>query len=217
MNDVDANRHADDGGAAALSGHVGSDAWRDRERAPGDDAAGHGKDRGERAMDADEIASVADTSGKRRATRSGARLTDRQISTFFDTLASTGKVRASAKAARASCATLYGRRRIDRAFAEAWEAAKAIAYERLEEAMLGYAIAKFAVDPDAAPAEAGDDDLAGRVASPAVSRADLDLAIAVLARGVKPVAGRRRGATAEESDAVIRRKLQAYAQKLIDK
>ncbi len=154
---------------------------------------------------------------RRPPIRSGARLTERQISTVLDTLAATGKVRASAKAARVSCATFYGRRRIDRSFAESWETAKAIAYERLEEAMLGYALAKFAIDPDAAPVAAADDDLAARVASPSVSRADLDLAVAVLARGVKPVAAVRRGATAEESDAVIRCKLDLYAQKLIGK
>jgi hypothetical protein len=150
-----------------------------------------------------------------RLVRKGVRLTQGQLTTFLDTLAATGNVRAGARAAGPSVASFYNRRRLDRAFAEAWEAAKVIAYERLEEAMLSYAAAKFTIDPDRAPVGAVEGAVATRLVSPDVSRGDVDLALAMLTRRTNGGARSSRRATPEESDAVIRRKLDAYAQKLI--
>jgi hypothetical protein len=74
----------------------------------------------------------------------GVRLTARQTATFLDTLSATGNVNAAARSAGLSVVSFYRRRRCDPAFAEAWQAAKAIAYERIEAAALAQAVARIA-------------------------------------------------------------------------
>jgi hypothetical protein len=81
--------------------------------------------------------------------RSGVRLTPAQMATFLDTLTATGNVRAASRAAGPSGTTFYNRRRIDPAFAAAWETARAVAYERVEAAARAQAVARLALTEEA--------------------------------------------------------------------
>lgn len=161
--------------------------------------------------------------GNRRmiATKTG-KLTAAVQQRFLNTLAATSNVAASARAIEVSVGRLYARRATDPAFAAAWERALAISYERLEQAMLAYAVSRFAadaIDPNDADAEANRAACATRVAAPEVSRTDLEIALALLNRDGRTggFATRRRTASAEESEAVVREKLDLLARKLVTK
>jgi hypothetical protein len=154
-------------------------------------------------------------------TRTG-KLTAAVQQRFLDTLAATSNVSASARAIGVRASKLYALRESDPAFAAAWERALSMAYERLEQAMLAYAASRFAadaIDPDAADPVANAAALATRVSSPEVSRTDLEMAMALLNRSPRGDGRftRRRAATREESDAVVREKLNLLAAKLVAK
>ena len=152
-------------------------------------------------------------------TRTG-KLTAAVQQRFLDTLAATSNVTASARAVGVSVGKLYAARETDAPFAAAWERALAIAYERLEQAMLAYAVSRFAadaIDPDAADPAAVAESLAARVSSGDVSRTDLEMAMALLNRSPRGDGRftRRRTATREESEAVVREKLDLLARRLV--
>lgn len=141
---------------------------------------------------------------------------------FLDTLAATSNVRASARAVGMGAGKLYAARETDAAFAAAWERALAIAYDRLEQAMLRYAVSRFAadaIDPDDADPAADAQSAATRVSAPEVSRTDLEIAMALLNRGQRTDGRftRKRTASARESETVVREKLDLLARKLVDK
>ena len=88
------------------------------------------------------------------AVRKGVRLTAAQIGAFLETLATTGNVRAGARAGTASVASFYNRRRLDRGFGAAWVAAKAVADERIEAATLALATARLGDEGASSPVDA---------------------------------------------------------------
>lgn len=139
---------------------------------------------------------------------------------FLDTLAATSSVRASAKAIGTGLSVIYRHRQRDAGFAAAWDLALQIAYDRLEQAMLAYVASRFeteVIDPDAADPATRAAALATRVAAPEVSRTDLEMAMALLNRGQRQDGRftRKRVATREESDAVVREKLALLAKRLV--
>lgn len=161
--------------------------------------------------------------GNRRMipTRTG-KLTAAVQQKFLNTLAATSNVTGSARAVGVSVGKIYAVRERDAPFAAAWERALAIAYERLEQAMLGYAVSRFAadaIDPDDADPAAEAQSLAVRVSAREVSRTDLELAMALLNRSQRTEGRfpRHRTASPRESEAVVREKLDLLARKLVDK
>ncbi|KQT34675.1 hypothetical protein ASG29_00450 [Sphingomonas sp. Leaf412] len=135
---------------------------------------------------------------------------------FVDTLAATCNVRAAARAAGVTQAAVYRERQRDAGFAAAWRDALSLGYDRLELAMVGHLLDRMGVDaPDPEAAPAGVPDLAGAIGDRTATPAELQLVLAMLMRrhGVehrKPQRTRR-VATAAETDALIRRKLDALA------
>src|SRR3546814_11540216 len=67
--------------------------------------------------------------------------------TFLDALAATCNVTLAARAAGFPVRTCYRWRHQPAAFAEAWQEALAIGYDRLETALLGYALACVQAPP----------------------------------------------------------------------
>lgn len=133
---------------------------------------------------------------------------------FLDTLAATCNVCESARTAGVALTTAYRARQRDARFAKAWQRALEIGYERLEIATLGYLLDRMdgeAIDPEAAPADAAD--LTKKMRAQNVSAAEMQLVMAMLARrhGAIDRAPHRGGriATAEETDALIAKKLDA--------
>ncbi len=165
--------------------------------------------------------------GNRRALQVKAigdnRFTKRHQKRFLDALAATCNVRISAEAAGKSLSSCYRLRARDANFADAWRIALGMGYERLEEALLDYALETVGVrdiDPDAVDLEAFKGSVVSALADRTVSNADLQFAIGLLNRHRATVEGRRvsgRGgprATAAETDAALRRKLDALARQM---
>ncbi|RIA37857.1 hypothetical protein DFR49_3746 [Hephaestia caeni] len=143
--------------------------------------------------------------------------------TFLDTLAATCNVTASARATGLRVATFYWQRKRDPGFALAWQEALTIGYERLEAALLQYAIARIGtdrIDPTAADAAAISDSVVTALENRTVSIAELQFALALLNRheaGAQGRAALRKGtkrASAAETDAALTRKLDALARQM---
>lgn len=142
---------------------------------------------------------------------------------FLDALAATCNVSIAARAAGMALSSCYRLRSRDASFAEAWRAALAIGYERLEEALLDYALSRLEVqeiDPDAADPAVTAGSAVTALAERNVSNADLQFALALLTRHRATAEGRRvhgrgaRRATAAETDAALKRKLDSLARRL---
>jgi len=138
---------------------------------------------------------------------------------FLDMLAATCNVRTSAEAAGVALSSCYRLRARDAGFAQAWQAAMAIGYARLEEALLNYALWRVeaeAIDADAAV----EGSLVGKLTRRTVSAADLQFALALLNRNRAMAEGRAlagRGtqrATADETDAALRKQLDVLARQM---
>lgn len=134
---------------------------------------------------------------------------------FLATLADSCNVRKAAAAAGMAASGVYELRKRDAAFGDLWAEALEIGYERLETALLEHAlIGVNAIDVGAAIEAAGD--LPGPdLASPGA----VQLAMALLTRhrqGVdgKPMIGRGRRSTPEETDAALKKQLDALERRL---
>lgn len=150
---------------------------------------------------------------------------------FLDALAGTCNVRIAVEAAGLNPTSAYALRRRDPVFAALWRDALTIGYERLEEALLAHALE--GVNALALRAE-GDFQLPELVADPArvpqpgsgasasATRQAVDVELALLllnrhranAEGAGTPAGTRRRASSEETDAALRKKLDAMARRL---
>ena len=122
--------------------------------------------------------------------------------------------------ALSSCYRLRAR---DQGFADAWRQALTIGYDRLEEALLDYALSRVEaeeIDPETVDPVAIEGSVMTALADRSVSKTDLQLALSLLNRHRAAVEGRRvaargaRRATAEETDAALTRKLDALARQL---
>ncbi|MCC2981738.1 hypothetical protein LK535_16610, partial [Sphingomonas sp. IC4-52] len=125
---------------------------------------------------------------------------------FAKVLAETCNVAAAAAAAGRTLATVHRWRSVDAAFAAAWDEALAIGYDRLENALLVYAIGKV-------------DGVAAGAVGASISNGDLQLAVGMLQRHRAADAGRRgrtlpvRMPTEAESDAALKRALDGLARR----
>lgn len=125
---------------------------------------------------------------------------------FAKVLAETCNVAAAASAAGRTEATLHRWRSVDAAFAAAWDEALAIGYDRLENALLVYAIGKV-------------DAVAGGAAGASISNGDLQLAVGMLQRHRAADGGRRgqvlpvKMPTEAETDAALKRALDGLARR----
>lgn len=148
----------------------------------------------------------------RRVPRTGWTKAKREL--FLATLADSCNVRKAAAAAGMTPSGVYQLRKRDAAFGDLWAEALDLGYERLETALLEHAlIGVNAIDVGAAIGTA--DDLPG---PDMVSAGALQLAMALLTKhrqGVerKPVTQRRR-ATPEETDAALKKQLDALERRL---
>ena len=131
------------------------------------------------------------------------RWTAQMRETFFDTLAETCNIMASAEAAGVKSQSVYELRRKDAAFAEAWREALVCGYEVLETRLVGLAIELATIGgvPEL------DNGPHGRI--------DTDLALRMLTQHRNALAGKVRGgapplkhATREETDAAILKKIE---------
>lgn len=122
---------------------------------------------------------------------------------FAKVLAETCNVAAAAAAAGRTLATVHRWRSVDAAFAAAWEEALAVGYDRLENALLVYALGK----------------IDGEAAGASISNGDLQLAVGMLQRHRAADGGRRgqalpvRMPTEAESDAALKRALDGLARR----
>ncbi|WP_334655532.1 hypothetical protein [Sphingomonas panaciterrae] len=125
---------------------------------------------------------------------------------FAKVLAETCNVAAAAASAGRTLATVHRWRSVDAAFAAAWDEALAIGYDRLENALLVYAIGKV-------------DAVAAGAAGASISNGDLQLAVGMLQRHRAADGGRRgqvlpvRMPTEAESDAALKRALDGLARR----
>lgn len=147
---------------------------------------------------------------------------------FLDTLAVTCNVKAACRAAGVAPANAYRTRGRDPGFAASWQAALALGYVRLEEALLEYALSRVAagageadeIDPGAVDPAAIEGSVAKAIADNTVSNADLQFAVSLLNRHKAAVDGRAalgrnaRRAAPEETDAALRRKLDSLARRI---
>lgn len=141
--------------------------------------------------------------------RKWVRWTARMKAAFLDELAATCNVLGSARAIGVDAASVYGLRRRDQDFADAWQHALAQGYEMLETQLVGHALAGGA--PDRLLAN-GD---------PARPPIDVDLALRLLSghrdkggRHQRPGGPRPRTATREETNAALMKKLAAVESRL---
>ena len=144
---------------------------------------------------------------------------------FVATLAETCNVSAAARAAGVVASTCYRWRAQDAAFSAAWDDALAIGYDRLEAALLDYALEKIerGASAEAVEADAFKGTLATAVAERNVSLAELQFAAGMLARHraaleAKAAGKRARKAkdmpSAAETDAVLKRALDGLARQV---
>ena len=145
-------------------------------------------------------------------------ITEAKRQRFLDTLAETCNVRVSAEASGMDRNSFYRRR--DAGFADAWQAAMAIGYLRLEEALLHYALSRIeadAIDPDRADPDAVAASAVGRLSERRVPVEELRFIAALLERHRTMAEGRARTprgtrrATAAETDAALRKHLDTLA------
>ncbi len=141
---------------------------------------------------------------------------------FLETLAATCNVRLSAREAEIGMTSCYRLRAKDPGFAEAWRTALAMGYERLEEALLGYAVSRVeaaGIDPGAVDPAGVEGSFADCVARGEVTNGDLQFAVGLLNRHRATIEGRDRPgrnghrATREETDAALRAKLDSLAER----
>lgn len=142
---------------------------------------------------------------------------------FLDTLAGTCNVTLAVRAAGVAASSCYRARLRDADFAAAWDAAIKNGYQRLEEALLDYALARLAGDapaPDLADPERVHSALPS-LAERNISTGDLQFALALLNRQRASAEGpsrRARGvkiASPAETDAALRRKLDQLARRMV--
>jgi hypothetical protein len=127
---------------------------------------------------------------------------------FLDHLASTCDVKASAMAIGVDPSSVYHLRRKDAAFAADWDAALKLGYQMVETRLIGFVLSGG--ESEAEP------DLPGK-------RFDWEQALRVLAIHRQVTTGKaaparggptRRYATSDETDALLRRQLEALAKRL---
>lgn len=144
-------------------------------------------------------------------------VTQAQRRAFLDALAATCNVTYAAGAAGFCVSSAYAQRRRRADFAQAWDEALASGYDRLEQELLRVSLERLSyvpADPAAAPAVVRALDAAAPLASPAVTTADMTVALAIMARRDRNPP-RRYGArsavqhlsTPAETDAAIRKLL----------
>lgn len=127
-------------------------------------------------------------------------LTKAKQRAFLDTLASTCNVTQAAAAAGLSIGRCYRMRERNAAFGAAWNQTIAARYQRLEEALLDYVLTRISEAPGAA-----------------LTTADLGCAVGLLQRhhaangGKQPVEPE---ASAAETDAALRKKLDQFARRI---
>lgn len=125
---------------------------------------------------------------------------------FAKVLAETCNVALAAASAGRTVATVHRWRSVDAAFAAAWDEALAIGYDRLENALLVYALGKV-------------DGVAGGAAGGSISNGDLQLAVGMLQRHRASSGGRRGDAlpirmpSEAETDAALKRALDGLARR----
>lgn len=149
---------------------------------------------------------------------------------FLDSLASTCNVRIAIEAAGLAPSSAYALRRRDPAFAALWKEALTIGYERLEETLLQCALEgvnAIEIDvegavllPEPGPGAGEHTYQPGSGGSAKISSDAVQLAMLVLNRHRATVEGKgspggsRRRASSEETDAALRKKLDALARTL---
>jgi hypothetical protein len=142
---------------------------------------------------------------------------------FLDTLAATCNVTSAVRAAGVAQSSCYRARMRDAAFAAAWEEAIATGYQRLEEALLDYALARVVgevPDPAAADPEALAQSPITALAERTISASDLHFAVGLLnrqraaAEGKVTLGRRVKMASPAETDAALRRKLDQLARRM---
>ncbi|QNE32267.1 hypothetical protein F1C10_10125 [Sphingomonas sp. NBWT7] len=142
---------------------------------------------------------------------------------FAAILAETCNVSAAARAAGVAASTCYRWRAQDAGFAASWDAALGIGYDRLEAALLDYALERIghgAGDPAAISPDEVKGSIAFAVAQRCVSHADLQFAVGMLTRHRAAGEGRKAGAkgkgvvTRAEADAALRRALDGLARRV---
>lgn len=171
--------------------------------------------------------SDADTmivAGNQRALQVRAtRITAAERQLFLDTLAATCNVSTAQRAAGRSLSGFYKLRERDPEFAAQWQRALAIGYDRLEQALLTYALKRVEaaeIDPDAADRAAVEGSLVKALETRGVSAAELQFALNLLSRhraAAEQRAPAGRGAprvSAEETDAALIAKLDRLARQM---
>lgn len=143
---------------------------------------------------------------------------------FLDALAGNCNVRRSAQMTGVNVELLYANRRRDPEFAQQWQDALAIGYARLEEAVLAYSL-KSVQAPDLdvdldLDSESGETEAIASATPGDISPEAIKMAMDIAAKHRNEARGAgfdkvgRRRATTEETDAVLRRKLDALARKV---
>ena len=169
------------------------------------EAAGLAPETGDEA-DAERSVDASLPGGARGVDRIAGHTTRLRQLRFARVLAETCNVAAAAASAGRTLATVHRWRSVDAAFAAAWDEALAMGYDRLENALLVYAIGKV-------------DAVAAGAAGASISNGDLQLAVGMLQRHRTADGGRRgqmppvRMPTEAESDAALRRALDGLARR----
>lgn len=143
---------------------------------------------------------------------------------FLETLSETCNVRAAVAATGMSSSGLYYLRNRDPDFADQWQEALVIAYDRLEQALVRHALRELGeIDSEDVPhrdhATAPVAGNPGTGLPPVLQKVDFQLALLLLNRHRSAVEGRggpRRAKrpTPEQTDALLRKKLDALARRL---
>lgn len=155
---------------------------------------------------------------KRRVPASGWTKAKREL--FLATLAGTCNVRKAAEAAGMTPSGVYQLRKRDPAFGDLWAEALGLGYERLEIAVLEHAlIGVNAIDIGEAIEAAEGADGVGTPEPDLVTPGALQLAMALLTKhrqtvDGKPVTKRGQRPTPEETDAALKKQLDALERKL---
>lgn len=176
----------------------------------------------EKAPPTDRVSLGANGRPQLRAVRRDA-LTAPRRQKFIDHLAETCNVSAAARHAGILVQQAYRLRRRDPGFAQAWREALEIGYERLEAALLRYSLE--ALNPQAPNDPLTDGPVLTGAPTPTpvasgLRPADVQLALSLMQKhreAVKTGARSREGlrpASAEETDAALRRQLDALAKRL---
>lgn len=141
---------------------------------------------------------------------------------FVAILTETCNVSAAARAAGVAASTCYRWRAGDAGFAGQWDAALGVGYDRLEAALLDYALERIergVADPEVIAPDAVKGSVVAALAGRSISYTDLQFAVGLLARhraagtGKKPVRGKPLP-TQAQTDAVLRRALDGLARRV---